>query len=154
VYPIKTYETALELQQQPKSLLVIGGGVIGVELGQMFARAGTKVTICCRTRLVPSTEPEISEALAEFLQEEGIVVCQGIGYQKIEAIKEGIRLTHSKDGETRTIDAEQVLIATGRKPNTANMSLEEAGITLVKNGGVSVNRFMRTTRKDVPISES
>jgi mercuric reductase len=147
--PYLTSTTALELQQQPKSLLVIGGGVIGVELGQMFARAGTKVTICCRTRLVPSTEPEISEALAEFLQEEGIVVCQGIGYQKIEAIKEGVRLTHSKDGETRTIDAEQVLIATGRKPNTTNMGLEEAGITMLENGGVCVNQFMRTSRKNV-----
>jgi mercuric reductase len=147
--PYLTSTTALELQQQPKSLLVIGGGVIGVELGQMFARAGTKVTICCRTRLVPTTEPEISEALAEFLQEEGIEVCQGIGYQKFEAIKEGIRLTHSKDGETRTIDAEQVLIATGRKPNTTNMGLKEAGITLLNNGGVCVNKFMRTTHENV-----
>ena len=62
--PYLTSTTALELQEQPKSLLIIGGGVIGVELGQMFARAGTKVIICCRSRLVPETEPEISEALA------------------------------------------------------------------------------------------
>lgn len=147
--PYLTSTTALELKQQPKSLLVIGGGVIGVELGQMFARAGTKVTICCRTHLVPTSEPEISESLAKFLQEEGIEICQGIGYQKIEAVKGGIRLTHNKDNETRTIDAEQVLIATGRKPNTANMGLEGSGITLIKNGGVYVNEFMQTTRDDV-----
>jgi len=147
--PYLTSTTALELHQQPNSLLVIGGGVIGVELGQMFARAGTEVTLCCRTRLVPTSEPEISKSLAEFLQEEGIEVCQGLGYQKIETIKDGIRLTYSKDGETYTIDAEQVLIATGRKPNTANMGLEDAGISLIKNGGIDVNEFMQTTREDV-----
>ncbi|MBG78096.1 MAG: mercury(II) reductase [Alphaproteobacteria bacterium] len=147
--PYLTSTTALELQQQPKSLLVIGGGVIGVELGQMFARAGTKVTICCRSRLVPETELEISEALAKYLQDENIDVCAGIGYQKIEEIDGGIRLTHDKNGETRTIDAEQVLVTTGRKPNTTNMGLEENGIKLIKNGGVQVNEYMQTTREDV-----
>ena len=147
--PYLNSTTALELQEQPKSLLIIGGGVIGVELGQMFARAGTKVTICCRSRLVPETEPEISEAIAKYLQGEGVDVCAGIGYQKIEEIDGGIRLTHDKDGETRTIDAEQVLVTTGRKPNTANMALEENGIKLIKNGGVQVNEYMQTTREDV-----
>ena len=147
--PHLTSTTALELQEQPKSLLVIGGGVIGVELGQMFSRARTKVTICYRSRLVPETEPEISEALATYLQDEGIDVCAGIGYQKIERIDGGIRLTHDKDGETRTIEAEQVLITTGRKPNTSNMGLEENGIKLIKNGGVQVDKYMQTTRKDV-----
>ncbi len=147
--PHLTSTTALELQKQPKSLLIIGGGVIGVELGQMFARAGTKVTICCRSRLVPETEPEISEALTKYLQEEGVDVCAGIGYQKIEEIDGGIRLTHDKDGETRTIDAEQVLVTTGRKPNTASMGLEENGIKLIKNGGIQVGEYMQTTREDV-----
>ncbi len=147
--PYLTSTTALELEKQPESLLVIGGGVIGVELGQMFARAGTKVTICCRSRLVPETEPEISEALAKYLQDEGADICAGIGYQKIEQTNRGIRLTHDKDGETRTIEAEHVLVATGRKPNTANMGLEENGIKLIKNGGVQVNEYMQTTREDV-----
>ena len=147
--PYLTSTTALELEKQPKSLLVIGGGVIGVELGQMFARAGTKVTLCCRSRLVPKTEPEISKALTQYLREDDIDVCAGISYQKIEEIDGGIRLTHDKDGESRTIDAEQVLVATGRRPNTANMGLEENGIRLIENGGVAVNEYMQTTREDV-----
>ncbi|VAV89165.1 Mercuric ion reductase, partial [hydrothermal vent metagenome] len=74
----------LELDAAPKSLLVIGGGVIGCELGQMFARLGVKVTICCRSRLLPDMEPEISEALQAALEDEGITVCAGVAYQKIE----------------------------------------------------------------------
>lgn len=147
--PYLTSTTAMELTMLPKTLLIIGGGVIGVELGQMFSRAGTQVTICCRSRLVPETETEISEALARYLQDEGVNICAGIGYQKIEKIDGNIRLTHDKDGETRTIDAEQVLIATGRKPNTDNIGLEESGITLSKNGGIRTNKYMQTTRDDV-----
>jgi mercuric reductase len=61
--PYLTSTTALELERLPKSLLVIGGGYIGCELGQMFARAGVKVTIAFRTRLLPEAEPEIGEAV-------------------------------------------------------------------------------------------
>jgi len=147
--PYLTSTTAMELEKRPASLLVIGGGSVGVELGQMFARAGTKVTICCRSRLVPESEPEISAALEGYLQDEGIEICAGIGYQKIEKITSGIHLTHSKDGKTRIIEAEQTLVATGRKPNTANMGLEEVGITLTKNGGMQVDEYMQSTNPDV-----
>lgn len=147
--PYLTSTTAMELTVLPKTLLIIGGGVIGVELGQMFSRAGTQVTICCRTRLVPESEPEISEALAKYLQDEGVNVCAGIGYQKIEEIDGNIRLTHDKNRKIHTIDAEQVLIATGRSPNTDSMGLEKTGIKLIGNGGVSINEYMQTTRDDV-----
>lgn len=79
-----TSTKGLELEKLPESLLVIGGGIIGVELGQMFARAGVKVTICCRSRLLPDAEPEVSQALAEYLRQDGVTVCQGVRYQKIE----------------------------------------------------------------------
>tara|TARA_R110002072_G_scaffold88775_3_gene199250 strand:+ start:5327 stop:6763 length:1437 start_codon:yes stop_codon:yes gene_type:complete len=147
--PYLTSTTALELQKLPKSLIVIGGGVTGVELGQMFARAGAKVTICCRSRLIPTTEPGISKSLTKFLQDEGINICEGIGYQKIEKTDEGILLTHIKNNETCTIKAEQVLVATGRTPNTSNMGLKENSIKLIKNGGIQVNKYMQTTRNDV-----
>ncbi|HHY0177224.1 TPA: mercury(II) reductase [Legionella pneumophila] len=147
--PYLTSTTALDLHNQPKSLLVIGGGVVGVELGQMFARAGTKVTICCRSRLVPTSEPEISMALTHYLQQEGIDVCQGIGYQKIEEIDGYIRLTHDKDGDTRIIEAEQVLIATGRTPNTSGFGLNESDIILADNGGIRVNQYMQSSRDHI-----
>lgn len=141
--------SALELDSLPQSLLIIGGGVIGVELGNMFSRAGVAVTICCRSRLLPETEPEISAALAESLRSEGVLVCEGVGYQKIEQAESGVLLTcESAQGET-IIEAEQVLVAAGRKPNTRTLALEGVGIEMTGKGGVLVNEFMQTTQPDV-----
>ncbi len=141
--------SALELERLPTSLLVIGGGIIGCELGQMFARAGVKVTICCRRRLLPETEPEVSAALAEYLRQEGVTICQGVTYQKIEKTGKGIALTcQTPDGE-RVMEAEQVLAAAGRKPNTRNLHLEKAGIGVNGKGGIAVNKYMQTSRPDV-----
>ena len=69
-----TSTTALEVQALPRSMLVIGGGYIGCELAQLFARAGVRVTLVCRSRLLPEGEPEIGEALAGYFGEEGIDV--------------------------------------------------------------------------------
>ena len=148
--PVLDSTKALELETLPESLLVIGGGIIGCELGQMFARAGVKVTICCRSRLLPDAEPEVSEALATYLRQEGVTVCQGVGYQKIEKTTgKGIALTcQTPDGE-RVIAAEQVLAATGRKPNTKNLHLDKAGIGLTGKGGIAVNEYMQTSHPDV-----
>lgn len=144
-----TSTTALELENLPKSLLVIGGGIIGVELGQMFARAGALVTICCRTRLLPEAEPELSENLEKYLKEEGINICKGISYQKIETIMDGIRLTCKIDDNAQVIEAEKILIATGRTPNTNDMDLEKTGITLLKNKGIAVNEYMQSSNPNI-----
>ncbi|HNP51288.1 MAG TPA: mercury(II) reductase [Nitrosomonas nitrosa] len=141
--------SALELDRLPKSLLIIGGGVIGVELGNMFSRAGVSVTICCRSRLLPETEPEISAALAESLRGEGVRVCEGVGYQKIEQEARGIMLTCETAQGEMIIEAEQVLAAAGRKPNTRTLALENVGIEVTSKGGIVVNEFMQTTQSDV-----
>jgi mercuric reductase len=147
--PVLDSTKALELEKLPESLLVIGGGIIGCELGQMFARAGVKVTIYCRSRLLPDAEPEVSEALADYLRQEGVAVCQGVGYQRIEQSGKGIALTcQTPDGE-RVIQAEQVLAATGRRPNTKNLLLANAGIALNGNGGIAVNEYMQTGHPNV-----
>lgn len=152
--------SAIELETLPKSLLVIGGGVIGVELGQMFARAGVEVTICCRSRLLPEAEPEISASLKTYLEAEGMTVCTGIGYQKIEPVPEGVKLTceslncDSADhcdtiAANRIITAEKLLVAAGRKPNTAILETNKVGIKLLKNGGIEVNEYMQTANPDI-----
>jgi len=141
--------SALKLETLPQSLLVIGGGVIGVELGQMFARAGVQVTICCRSRLLPEAEPEISQALADYLRAEGVRVCDGIGYQKIEKTVKGIKLTCQTDKGVETIEAQQLLAATGRKANTAELEADKAGIKLTKNGGIEVNEYMQSSNPDI-----
>ncbi|MAU39997.1 MAG: mercury(II) reductase [Kordiimonas sp.] len=147
--PVLDSTKALELEDLPRSLLVIGGGVIGVELGQMFARAGVKVTMCCRSRLLPEAEPEVSEALADYLRREGITICDGVGYQKIEKAGNGIELTCQSDGSTRIIKADKLLVATGRKPNTAILEAEKAGVKLLKNGSIAVDEYMQTANPDI-----
>jgi mercuric reductase len=147
--PYLTSTTALELEQLPKSLLVIGGGYIGCELGQMFARAGVKVTIAVRRHLLPDAEPEISDALTRYFTDEGITVRDGLAYREIRRGPEGIALTVSPQGRNETITAEQVLITTGRRPNTEGFGLAEAGIELLHNGGVRVDDRMRTSRLGV-----
>jgi mercuric reductase len=147
--PVMDSTRALELEELPESLLIIGGGIIGCELGQMFARAGVEVTICYRSRLLPHAEPEVSQALAGYLRREGVAICQGIGYQKIEPSRRGVSLTcQTPDGE-RVIEAGQVLAATGRTPNTRELHLERAGIAVSGKGGVAVNAFMQTSHPDV-----
>ncbi|SUB44264.1 Mercuric reductase [Brucella anthropi] len=81
--PYLTSTTALDLEELPRSLLVIGGGYIGAELAQMFARAGVKVTLVCRSRLLPEAEPEIGAALTGYFEDEGITVISGIAYRAI-----------------------------------------------------------------------
>lgn len=141
--------TALELETLPQSLLIIGGGVIGVELGQMFARAGVEVTICCRSRLLPEAEPEVSQALSDNLRAEGITVCDGVGYQLIEKTAKGVKLVCQTPDGLDAIEAQQLLVAAGRKPNTAVLNVEKAGIKLLKNGGVDVNEYMQSSNPDI-----
>jgi mercury(II) reductase len=147
--PYLTSTTALELEQLPKSLLVIGGGYIGCELGQMFARAGVKVTIAARRRLLPEAEPEISDALTGYFIEGGIIVRGGLSYREIRQTPEGIALSVVAESRAETITAERVLITTGRQPNTEGFGFAESGIKLLGNGGIKVDDWMRTSKLGV-----
>ena len=147
--PYLTSTTALELTELPRSLLVIGGGYIGCELAQMFARAGAEVTLVTRSRLLPEAEPEVSAALTGYLCDEGITIRAGLAYRRIERTGRGVELTVSIDGKDPAITAEQVLLATGRAPNTAGLGLSEAGIAQSGNGGVVVDNWLRTSKLGV-----
>ncbi|BAK85310.1 MULTISPECIES: mercury(II) reductase [Acetobacteraceae] len=147
--PYLTSTTALELGALPRSLLVIGGGYIGCELAQMFARFGVAVTLITRRRLLPEAEPEISEALTGYLRDEGITVRTGLTYRGIARTAAGVELSITTDGAQQVIAAEQVLVATGRAPNTDGLGLVEAGIAQADNGSVVVDDRMRTSRPDV-----
>ena len=147
--PWLTSTTALELTEQPRSLLVVGGGYIGCELAQMFARTGTQVTIVTRSRLLPEAEPEIAEALTRYLTEEGITIRTGLAYSSIGQCDGQIGLVIDDNGKSETISAERVLIATGRTPNTAGLGVTEAGVALTTHGGVLVDDQMRTSKSGV-----
>ncbi len=147
--PYLTSTSALELERLPKSLIVVGGGYIGCELAQMFARAGTKVTIVTRSRLLPEAEPEISDALTAYFHEEGVAVRNGLGYVNASKTSNGISLTINVKGRRDVLNAEHLLLTTGRRPNTGGLGLEEAGIAVAENGGVIVDDRMRTERPGV-----
>lgn len=147
--PYLTSTTALDLAELPRSLLVIGGGYIGAELAQMFARAGVKVTLVCRSRLLPEAEPEIGAALTAYFEEEGITVVSGIAYRVIRKTDGGVLLTVTRDGQDVAIDADQVLITAGRTPNIEGLGLAEHGIAISPKGGIVVDDRMRTTKAGI-----
>lgn len=144
-----TSTSALALARLPASLLVIGGGYVGCELAQMFARAGVRVTIVFRSRLLPEAEPEIGAALTGYFRDEGITVRGGLTYREIRNKEDGITLSVAVDDRDETIEAEAVLVATGRRPNTKDLGLREAGVALLANGGIKVDERMRTTKPGV-----
>jgi mercuric reductase len=147
--PYLTSTSALEVERLPKSLLVIGGGYVGCELGQMFARAGVKVAIVDIVPILSADEPDISKALAGYLRDEGIVIRENVTTKAIQKTEHGIALDISAGIMDETLEAEQVLVATGRRPNTANLGLEEMGVELLPNHGIKVDDRMRTTKPGV-----
>jgi mercuric reductase len=134
------------LRQQPRSLLILGGGAIALELGQLFARLGTRVTVLTRgSQLLPGVEPELAQALAELLQAEGLRLLTGVQVQAVAPGSSGVVVTLQRAGRTETLEAEQLLVATGRRPNTDRLGLERAGVALEADGAVRVDRTLRTS---------
>src|SRR2546421_10328666 len=135
-----------ELREQPRSLLILGGGYIALELGQMFARFGTEVTLVTRgSTILSGYEPEIAEALTEILQEEGLRIVTGAQVCSVEQAGEGVTLSVQRHGGQQRYTAEKLLIATGRRPNTRELGLEQAGVGVDATGAVRVDRTLRTS---------
>lgn len=143
--PFLSSTSALELPERPDSLLMIGGGYIGCELAQLFARLGSQVTLVTRSRLLPGAEPEVSDALTGYLRDEGIAVWTGLQYREIQQTSTGAVLSIKVDSRTEWLEARHVLVATGRKPNTDGLGLIEAGVALDQRGAIIVDDQMRTS---------
>jgi mercuric reductase len=135
-----------ELREQPRSLLILGGGYIALELGQMFARFGTKVILVTRGKSILSGyEPEIAEALTEILQEEGLRIVTSAQVRDVERAGEGVALSVQRHGSQLRFTAGKLLIATGRSPNTEALGLAEIGVDIDAIGAVRVDRTLRTS---------
>lgn len=144
-----TSTTLLELENPPKSLIVIGGGYIGAELAQMMARMGVAVTVICRSRLLPQVEPEVSEALAAAFRAEGITLHCGIAYDACREDETGVTVCVMEGGRLIELKAERLLVATGRTPNTETLGLNDAGIKQDARGAIVVDDRMRTSKPGV-----
>ena len=141
--------TALALTQLPRSMIVIGGGYVGAEIAQIFARAGVAVTLVFRSRLLPEAEPEIGTALAGYLVDEGISIVSGIAYESVRKTEDGVALTIRRNDELQTLAADRVLLATGRAPNTEALGLTEAGVAQTTSGAIVVDDRMRTSKAGI-----
>lgn len=146
-----TSTTALDLTALPRSLAVIGGNAIGLELGQAFRRLGSRVVLFeLLPRIAPFEEPEISQTLAEALGAEGMEIVTAAQVGRVERLPDGQRqVTATVSGQTRTWTVGAVLVATGRRPNTAGLGLERAGIQTDRRGAVVVDETLRTTNPRV-----
>jgi len=145
-----TSTTALELRKPPRELAVIGANAIGLEMGQLFMRLGSKVTFLeAMPRITPLEEPEVSDTMQAILQEEGATVLTGVKIRSVHRDGDRRRLSFDHRGGRREISVDEVLVATGRRPNTSRMGLEKAGIEVTERGAVKVDEHLRTTNPRV-----
>ena len=141
---------ALSLRNKPASMVVLGGRALGLEFAQMFSHMGTKVTLLQRSdRIIPEEEPEISEALRQYLENEGIEIRTGVQVKRISQIQGEKVVVATAEGRENEARGDELLIATGRDPNTNLLGLETVPVALRKDGAVKVNREMRTTAPHV-----
>ncbi|MCW3996805.1 MAG: dihydrolipoyl dehydrogenase [Candidatus Bathyarchaeota archaeon] len=149
--PYLTSDTVLELQTPPKSILIIGGGYIGMEYGHFFSAIGTKTTVIQRPfRILPEEEPEISALLKQQIEKRIEIYT---GYEAFEVRQEGtqkvLMARNRQDGSQREFTADALMIATGRVSNADLLKPEKTGVKLDEHGFIKVNQYLETSKKRI-----
>lgn len=142
-----THDEPLELTALPRSLIIVGGGYIAAELGQMFARLGSQVTLLVRgdQLLARGYEPEVGRAVQDIFAAEGIAVCTRAAARRVWQEGAEVVVAARIGDEDEELRAEKLLVATGRTPNTVGIRLDAAGVALADDGAVMVDAYLRTT---------
>ncbi len=139
-----------ELKRQPKSLIILGGGYIALELAQAYRRLGTKVTVLQRSEHVLSKlTPDISDELTYHLRTEGIEIHTGMVFHRVSEKNGSVSVSAQSGGQTTTFEAEKLLISTGIKTNSANLGLENTQVVLDSKGRIAVNKKMETEAENI-----
>ena len=133
----------------PESLVVLGGGAVAVELAQMFARLGSRVTVVSRSTLLSGYEPDLGRTLAAAFAGEGIEVLTGARADHVRRDDRGVELAVEQVGGGRLVRAERLLVASGRTPNSDTLGLEMAGVAVDGAGFVQVDAQLRTSQPHV-----
>src|SRR3989442_1343958 len=142
--------SAMALERLPESLIVLGASAVGLELAQMFARLGVRVTVLeALPSVVPAEDADIGNALADYLRSEGLDVYTDIRLNRVSRSSDGYEVQYHAGSDARTAHAEHVLVATGRRANTAGFGLDKIGVTLGTKGEIVVNEFLQTTNPNV-----
>jgi len=141
---------ALSLEELPASLLVIGGGAVGLELAQLFTRFAMRVTLLEASPLIAGgEEPEVGEALLGYLRAEGLQIHTGVHIVRVDRVNGAVQVRTEIAGQPQTLTAGQLLVATGRRPTTEGLGLEEAGVQVGRRGEVVVNEHLQTINPDI-----
>jgi pyruvate/2-oxoglutarate dehydrogenase complex dihydrolipoamide dehydrogenase (E3) component len=143
-------DEALDLQEPPKSLVVLGGGYVGSELGQFFHRAGVPTTIVLRSpHLLSGEDHDIGLGLTEYFREEGLRVETGAKVHRV-SVRDGMKVVHfTQEGEEREVAAHEIFYALGRLPNACGLDLDKAGVEHHEITGISVDDTLRTSNPDI-----
>lgn len=142
--------SAMALERLPQSLIVIGGSAVGLELAQMFARLGVRVTVLeALPRLVAVEDADIGNALADYLRSEGLDVYAEVRVDRVSRGSDGYEVQYHAGSAARLARAEQLLVAAGRRANTAGFGLDTIGVILGTKGEIVVNEFLQTTNPNV-----
>ena len=144
---VVTSTGALELSKIPKKMVVIGAGVIGLEMGSVYARLGTQVTVVeFLDHITPGMDGEVQKQFQKLLKKQGLEFIMGAAVQSVEAMKTKAKVNYKlrKDDSEETLDADTVLVATGRKPFTDGLGLDALGVKMSERGQIETDNQWRT----------
>ncbi|BBU57935.1 dihydrolipoyl dehydrogenase [Mameliella alba] len=144
---VVTSTGALELGKVPKKMIVIGAGVIGLEMGSVYARLGTEVQVIeFLDAITPGMDTEVQRQFKKILEKQGMSFVMGAAVQKVEATKTKAKVTYKlrKDDSEETVDADVVLCATGRRPFVEGLGLDKLGIEMSERGQIKTDGQWRT----------
>jgi mercuric reductase len=142
--------SAMALERLPNSLAVIGASAVGLELAQMFARLGVTVTILeAQPRVAPGEDLAIGDALEGYLRAEGLEVHAGVQVEQVSRANDGYTIRFRGKGQSRAVQTEQLLVATGRRANTQGLRLEAVGAAVGHKGELVVNQYLQTANPDL-----
>jgi pyruvate/2-oxoglutarate dehydrogenase complex dihydrolipoamide dehydrogenase (E3) component len=148
--PFLNSTSVMELEAVPDHLLVLGGGYVGLEFGQMFRRFGSRVTVIHRgPTLLGREDPDVAEEVAKILREDGLDVLLEAEARDVQAAPEGYRLRVRTPQGERTVTGSHLLVATGRVPNTEDLNLAAAGIETDQDAFIRVDEHLETTAPGV-----
>lgn len=146
-----TSTEALKLKEIPKHLVVIGGGVIGLELGSVYKRLGSEVTVVeFMDKIIPTMDGALSKELNKVLRKQGMKFLLSTAVQAVERNGDSVKVTaKDKKGEEVVVEGDYVLVSVGRKPYTDGLSLEKAGVDLDERGRVKTNEHLQTNVSNI-----
>ncbi|MGB0135539.1 FAD-dependent oxidoreductase [Dokdonella sp.] len=149
----RTSDTLWDIRELPKRLVVIGGGPIGCELSQAFARLGSQVIQVQKSaNLLPREDADASALIEKRFAEEGIRVEPGCEAVRVERTRDGGKLYCKQDGKEVSFEFDRLLVALGRKPSVSGFGLEELGVIIDKNGTVHADALMRTNYPNILVA--